>query len=106
MTVYVDDLIVYPNAWGPFLKGSCHMFARLADVDALHELAARIGLKRAWFQGDRDGGHYDLTVGKRLAALRAGAVPLDRAAAVAVWRENRAELAARASTALRPRPRW
>ncbi len=91
--IYVDPLQVYPNAWGPFRSGSCHMFARLADVEALHAFAASIGLKRAWFQEDPRGGHshYDLTVGKRALAIAAGAIELDRTAAVMLWRENRAE---------------
>lgn len=47
----------------------------IADtVDELHALAARIGLKRSWFQGD----HYDLVPSKRAAALAAGATELPR----------------------------
>lgn len=46
-----------------------------ADLEALHRFAARIGLRRAWFQDE--GGrnpHYDLTtVRMRQKALRAGA---------------------------------
>lgn len=72
MTVYVDALVVWPNAWGPFKGGSCHMFA---DADEeLHELAARIGMKRSWFQNHRALPHYDLTPAKRLLAIAAGAV--------------------------------
>lgn len=91
--VFVDQLHIYHNAWGPFLKGSCHMFARLEHVEALHALAARIGLKREWFQPDRDGGHYDLTPGRRAAAVRAGAIEMTDREAVTLWRENRAKLA-------------
>lgn len=101
--VFVDRPRVYHNAWGPFLKGSCHMFARLDETEALHALAARIGLKRAWFQGDRDGGHYDLTVGKHAAALKAGAVELTDAEAVAMWRENRETLRAQAMADAMPK---
>lgn len=79
MGVYVDELIVYPNAWGPFKKGSCHMTADTPDE--LHDLANKIGLKRAWFQKHPIMDHYDLTPGKREAALSAGAVFMS-------WREQ------------------
>lgn len=90
--IYVDAIGVYPNAWGPFRAGSCHMFARLADVEALHEFARRIGLKREWFQPDPCGGysHYDLTVLKRAMAIKLGAIEVNRNQAVTIWRENRA----------------
>lgn len=87
--VFVDPLTVYPNAWGPFLNGSCHMFARLADAEELHNVAARIGLKRSWFQGDKDGGHYDLTPRMRKAALKEGVAEIDFRGAVEIWRSNR-----------------
>lgn len=92
--VYVDELLVYPNARGPFRAGSCHMFALPEHADALHALAARIGLKRSWFQDDRDAGHYDLTKGKRVAAVATGAVEVGRAEAVAIWRASRVVLPA------------
>jgi hypothetical protein len=46
------------------------------DIDALHEMADRIGLKRAWFQGESTFAHYDLTASKRALALAAGAVEI------------------------------
>lgn len=99
MPVYVDVLCVYPNAWGPFLKGSCHLFADTEGEAALHALAARIGMRRSWYQPDPRGGssHYDLTPGRRAAAVAAGAQELDRRGAVLVWRANRAKVAARAA---------
>lgn len=44
------------------------------DLQLLHDFATGIGLKRSWFQ-PRGGimPHYDLTPGKRLQALQAGA---------------------------------
>jgi len=48
----------------------------ISDVDLkeLHEFAARIGLKRAWFQ-DKHYPHYDLTTPNALRrAIGAGAV--------------------------------
>lgn len=46
------------------------------DLEELHAFAARIGLKRAWFQRHRLAPHYDLTVRRREAAVRAGAIEL------------------------------
>ena len=71
MAVYVDSLAlcVTTPAW-PWGR-ACHLFA---DTDAeLHDFAASISLKRAWFQDRRDFPHYDLTSGKRKEAVRAGA---------------------------------
>lgn len=72
MTVYVDEIRVYPNAWGPFRKGSCHLTAD--TLEELHALAEKIGCRRAWFQDHRLAPHCDLTAAKRQAALDAGAV--------------------------------
>lgn len=71
MTVYVDDIRVYPGAAKPFHAGSCHMTAD--TLKELHDMASRIGLKRAWFQ-DGKMPHYDLTPARRVTALIAGAV--------------------------------
>lgn len=103
MPLYVDALIVYPNAWGPFAKGSCHLFADAEDEAELHAIAARIGLRRSWFQPDPRGGHshYDLTPRRRRAAIEAGARVLDTRGAVAVWRANRAKVAARGAGVVR-----
>lgn len=72
--VYVDTLIDY----GWKLGKSCHM---LADSEnELHEFAAKIGMKRSWFQSG-DGcsvPHYDLVASKRKLAVKAGAVEVDR----------------------------
>lgn len=73
MTVYVDEFRVYaPGGPACFRRGSCHMSA---DTEAeLHEMAARIGLRRAWFQAHSSMPHYDLTEIRRAQALAAGAV--------------------------------
>ena len=71
MAVYVDELKVYPNAWGPFRKGSCHL---LADtLDELHAFAQRLGCKRSWFQPHPNHPHYDLVESFRTRALAQGA---------------------------------
>jgi hypothetical protein len=71
MAIYVDRLI--PRSRGPsiFRSGSCHLFAD--DRDELHAFARRIGLKREWFQDHPTLWHYDLTPGRRTAAVRLGA---------------------------------
>ena len=70
MTAYVDRIMpCVPNRRWRWDK-SCHLFAD--SVDELHTFALRLGLKRAWFQSGRLP-HYDLTVGVRTRAIRAGA---------------------------------
>ena len=54
-------------------KSFCHMTVD-GDVELLHEVASKIGLRRAWFQDSPSAPHYDLTPSRREAALQAGAV--------------------------------
>lgn len=70
MAVYVDDL----RDWKWHLGPSCHLAAD--SLDELHAFAARLGLKRTWFQAGkrRDRPHYDLTAERRARAVRMGAV--------------------------------
>jgi len=70
MAAYVDAL----RDWGWRLGPSCHLAAD--SVEELHAFAARIGLKREWFQAGKRGGrpHYDLTARRRADAVRRGAV--------------------------------
>ncbi len=51
-----------PRAW-------CHMVSDTSMTE-LHAMAERIGMKRAWFQGD----HYDLVASRRDRAIAFGAV--------------------------------
>jgi hypothetical protein len=94
MTVYVDDL----TNWGWKMRGrivaSCHMFTDAVELDELHAMAERIGMKRAWFQEHRLAPHYDLTPSRRADAVAFGAVELDRQQSVEVWRARRAKAAA------------
>jgi len=88
--VYVDPLC--SNGWilrGRSVKNS-HLFA---DSPAeLHALAARTGMKREWAQMSQSGIlHYDLTPSRRARAVLAGAIELDRKAAVAKWKGSRAK---------------
>ena len=82
MTVYVDAL----NDWGWRLGPSCHL---LADTDEeLHEFAARIGMKRAWFQ-PKSTPHYDLTASRREKAVKLGAREVTRGELRALIRAKR-----------------
>lgn len=71
MTVRVDELHVWPTRIRCFAKGSAHLTAD--TLDELHAFAARLGLRREWFQ-PRSHPHYDLTPGKHARALQLGAV--------------------------------
>jgi hypothetical protein len=74
--IYVDPL--RDNGWK--LRGhrtlNCHLFAD--SPEELHEFAARLGMKRAWFQDDRRLPHYDLTPARRQEAVRLGAMEMTR----------------------------
>jgi len=70
----VDELVKWPHAKHRcFRAGACHLTTD-GPIDELHEFAGRIGLLRSWFQEHASAPHYDLTVGRREAALAAGAV--------------------------------
>lgn len=76
MAVYVDDVNIradVPNA-GRLVRGVwCHMTAdSRAELD---DMADKIGLKRSWVQYPGTWKeHYDLTLSKRRAAIRSGAI--------------------------------
>ncbi|MBK3780121.1 DUF4031 domain-containing protein [Paraburkholderia aspalathi] len=93
MAVYVDAL----ENWGWKLRGrtvaSCHMFTDSLDLEELHLMAERIGMKREWFQPHRIAPHYDLTASRRAAAVKLGALEVRRKEASAIWRARREALA-------------
>ena len=70
MSVYVDQ---ERNRLGRMIM--CHMFAD--TVDELHSMAAAIGMQRAWFQ-PASFPHYDVSLTRRAAAPRLGAIEVDR----------------------------
>lgn len=74
--VFIDELRV----WGNWRYGrSCHLLPEThtsAAMTELHEFASRLGMKQAWFQNVR-WPHYDLTAGKRVEALKLGAVKIE-----------------------------
>lgn len=61
MTVRIDDLKVWGNAKHRcFKNGSAHLTAD--TLDELHAFAARLGLKREWFQDRVEFGWGDKTL--------------------------------------------
>ena len=73
MTVYVDELKVWPHArHACFKKGSAHLTAD--GLAELHAFARRLSLKAGWFQAHPMHPHYDLSPGKHAQALAIGAM--------------------------------
>jgi len=73
MTVYVDHAAIERRG-----KVWSHLTAD--GLDELHGFARRIGLRRCWFDGATRHPHYDVTDAQRAAALREGAIAVDRRA--------------------------
>jgi len=69
VTIYVDPLRQCPGPPGQFERYWAHLMTDGPDKE-LHAFAARIRLKRQWFQGD----HYDLGRRRYADALALGAV--------------------------------
>ena len=65
MAVYVDPIREHPPFHGWTLW--CHLIAD--SEEELHRMAARLGMRREWYQGD----HYDLRPDDRALALSLGA---------------------------------
>ncbi len=78
--IYVDDMrrLAVPRGGTRRARWS-HMFTDQDDQTELHEFAARLGLKRQWFQNAKWEQaapwrcHYDVTDTVRAEALRLGA---------------------------------
>lgn len=69
MTVWVDAARI---PYGRMLMN--HMIAD--DLEELHEMARKLGLKRSWFQDKPGRPHYDISWGKRERAIALGAKPV------------------------------
>ena len=88
--IYVDPIMDFGWRLGP----SCHLTCDYGKEAELHDFAARIGMKRGWFQPwpKASINHYDLTVKRRAAAVKLGVIELDRKQAHAhmkKWQEDR-----------------
>lgn len=66
MTVFIDDMYLYPMGQFRGMRMS-HMIADTEDE--LHAIASKIGMRRSWYQGD----HYDVGLAKRELAVKLGA---------------------------------
>jgi hypothetical protein len=86
MTVYVDDV---RHRFGRMVM--CHMWADA--IDELHAMAELLGLKRSWFQEPPKASwqHYDISLSVKAAAIRAGALLMDKYAPLehTAWLEGR-----------------
>lgn len=79
MAVYVDTLINYGFGKGCFKgKKSCHLLAD--SPEELREFAVKIGLSLSWIQEPPKCSflHFDLVESRRITAVKAGAIELDR----------------------------
>lgn len=78
--VFVDPLCERPLNVGSAEKWkwgkSCHMYSY--NLDALHAMAEKIGLKRDWFIGLPLFPHYDISAAMRRKAIAAGAIEMSR----------------------------
>ncbi len=79
MTIYVDEVRTYSKdsikgrakRWG---TRWCHMWASTPQqLEELHEMARRIGLRRNYFQNRAGFPHYDMVPSKRALAMMNGA---------------------------------
>ena len=86
MSVYVDPLFEHGGSGSFKWKRSCHMYAD--TLEELHLLAARIGMRRSWFQNKEKLPHYDLVSTKRELAVRFGAIEHTRDEMVRYMRSN------------------
>ena len=80
MTVYVDPLFtMQPRTAQARSHGDrwCHMQVGKDDeLEELHQMAEKIGLKRSYFQEHDIYPHYALTPSKRSLAVKHGAIEL------------------------------
>lgn len=78
------DTVVVDQATHPYKRMMmCHMMSK--DLNALHSMAEKIGIKRKWFQNKAGRTpHYDICKSKRALAIEYGAVETDRNGIMAI----------------------
>jgi hypothetical protein len=76
MSVYIDPELAWPKSSNWPYNVVTHMYADTPEE--LHAFAKKIGLKRIWCSDHTHHNsrllHYDLNHGRRLAAIKAGAI--------------------------------
>lgn len=87
MAVYVDELNVCVKSRKWPYSHSCHLVAD--SVAELHYFAGRMMLKPSWFQDQSVLPHYDLTKGRRMLAIKLGALEIDRESLGELMKKNR-----------------
>ena len=95
MSCYVDTVRSYPTA-GLRFTDFCHLLAD--EREELHEMAARLGMPRRFFQDHPWRWHYDLPAHLRPEAVRFGAVEVELRAVGRLLRDRRDAVAAGAAT--------
>jgi hypothetical protein len=100
--IYVDQAAIKAEVFNPrtgkvVVSSWFHLFSSRLNPRELHEFAQSIGLHPSYFQRGMHGDkrdpahdHYDVTIGKRRAAIRAGATSVNMEEAVELWRRKRA----------------
>jgi hypothetical protein len=85
--IYVDELTpAFPKPTADWRYDEfCHMFAD-TPIE-LHTFAARLGLKRSWFQNSKLP-HYDLTRNKREKAILLGAKAISTRMALLMFKNH------------------
>lgn len=75
--------MVYVGTWKwPYGRMIMFHMATDGDLEELHQMADKIGIKRKWFQNDYQGTeyhspHYDICQSKKKLALEFGAVEIN-----------------------------
>lgn len=103
MTVYVDDMRLQARVGR---INACWSHLTADTPEELHEFAAKLGLKRSWFQKPKGLGgkpvvpsslkaqmwHYDVTDAKRELAISLGATPITTRESVEIMKRRHQRL--------------
>lgn len=86
MSIYIDNANIISSK----LRGNwCHMVAiPIADIDNLHLIANKIGLKREWYQSSAKIPHYDVVKNKIKKAIKLGVIEVSTRELIKLVRKN------------------